>query len=229
MPRVGLIQFAHLNSVRVPNKIVAELRPGLTMLDLGLRKMKTIGQQYDVTPMLAVSESEPQLIQKAQEYGIETLLRTASTVYSEKWDDAVAGIKDRLDSRFDQIVDVNLVCRPFLRVETIGKLCSVAHQDPKICYTSVRQNHGVVWDNESTLLVGSGEVPNTKTNPAYYDLAHVGQVYPIQKFYEPESAMTSRMGQIIIDLRGEERLDTDYPADLALAQKIWPLFENQYI
>jgi len=229
MARIGMIQFAHLGSVRIKNKVIAELRPGLTLLDLGLRKMKVIGQRYGVTPMLAVSETEEILIQKAKDQGIEVLLRDPATVNSENWSDTVKGIREDLRPRFDQLLDINLICRPFLKIETIGVMCEAARQNRSFTQITAERNSGIIWNEDDEIVIGRGLLPNTKTNTAYSNLAHVGQVYPISKFYLPEDQLSSNMEIISMTLRGEEKLDTDYPEDLVFCQKIWPLFEAQYI
>ena len=229
MVRIGMIQFAHLGSVRIPNKVLAELRPGLTLLDLGLRKMKVIGQRYNVTPLLAVSETETSLIQKAKEQGVEVLLRDSKSVNSERWGDTVAGIKERLDSKFDQLLDVNIICRPFLKTETIGILCEAALKNRPFTQITVEQNSGIIWNEDDEIVIGKGILPNTKTNTAYSNLAHVGQVYPISKFYLSEEQLTAQMEPVPLTLRGIEKLDTDYPEDLELAQRIWSLYEALYI
>lgn len=236
MARVGLIQYAHLNSVRVPQKVLAELRPGLTLLDLGLQKLKVIEKRYKVTPLLAISEQETVLAERAKKFGIEIMPRDQSVIYSDSWDEEQAAFLrleekrggEKLIDRFDQLVNINLVCRPFLRVETIGILCELAHKNKADCYTSVTQKRGVVWNDDESIVIGQGELANTRCNPAYAELAHVGQVCPTSKFFT-EAEHTKDIIGLPIKLTAQEKIDIDEPDDLALVQKIWSLFENQYL
>ncbi len=87
------------------------------------------------------------------------------------------------------------------------------------------RERGIVWNDREEVLIGSGEVADTKNNPLYFRLAHLGYAHPADLWDEQGLAATARPEAF--SLLPDEQIDIDTPEDLAFARVVYAGQRNQ--
>ena len=217
MKKVCIAQCARLGSTRIPNKLLEKIGDK-TLLEIGLRKMRDLQSLTGATSLLCVHESETVLIEAANKYGVEVFLREKISVTQENYNLCFAGWKGRLRDRFDWMLDVNLLCRPFLSISTIEKMVQETNskKDP---FVTVVEKRGIIWNLIGRCIIGQNQTANTRENPKYFELAHVGYGMPID-YIGDEAALTRDQRTLILNLEEEEKIDIDTPEQLEFARKV---------
>lgn len=216
MAKLTILQFAHLGSVRVPQKLLALLE-GKSLLEIGIEKLVRLKKETGVEVTLAVGEEETVLIEAARRNNLNYILRDQRSISSENWEDTVDTFKDKLNAQFDWVLDLNILCRPFLRYETIVRLVDLVNENPAPL-VFVKGERGIVWDGDKNKILGAGFLADTKHNPVYYRLSHIGYHYPTVNL--EESHLSSICEPSEIELQPEELIDIDTILDLEFAQRI---------
>lgn len=217
MKRICIAQCARLGSTRIPNKLLEKIG-NKTLLEIGLRKMTDLQSLTGATSLLCVHESETVLIEAANKYGVEVFLREKISVTQENYNLCFAGWKGRLRDRFDWMLDINLLCRPFLNMSTIEKMVQEAHSKEHP-FVTVVEKRGILWNFAGRCILGEGETANTRENPKYFELAHVGYGMPIS-YVGDEYQLTRELRTLVLDLDEEEKIDIDTPEQLEFARKV---------
>ncbi len=214
--RIGILQGARLASKRIPNKLL-EIIGDERLIDRGLRLLTDVAAVSNSEAFVTLWRGDDPLWRAAKDYDVKIVELTEVANNAETWDEAFAGLAEKLADRFDWIVDVNFLCRPFLRVETACKMVDFA----KIAagpYVATCQHRGLLWDANGQQLLGHGETANTKTNPVYHDLAHLAYGIPTYMLANEQAASFAK--PFSVDLRWYERVDIDTPDDLAFARVV---------
>lgn len=218
MTRICILQFAHLGSTRIPLKMLQEVG-GRRLIDRGLDYMRQLGHQTGAVPILAAHPRDAALIEAARRYEVEWMPLDDRADAAESWPTLIGPLCGRLMSRFDWIWDANLCCHPFLRLRTgraiIGRMESTSEP-----FTVVTEKRGVVWDQDDRVILGAGELANTRRNPVYRELAHLAYCWTRAALPWPEAELARVVRPFPLELDWMERLDIDTPDDLDFARLV---------
>lgn len=216
MRRIGILQGARLASKRVPRKLL-EVVGGERLIDRGLRLLRAVQAATGASPFLALWAGDRELWDAAAAQQIEVVEISREAVEAEEWQDAFAGLADKLAHRFDWIVDANFLCRPFLTADTAQRIvqrAAVANQ-PFVCTCTHR---GLLWNEYGKQIHGWHQTANTKRNPVYHDLAHLGYGFPTAML--ADEAAASQAVPFPVALHWWEKIDVDTPDDLDFARSV---------
>jgi CMP-2-keto-3-deoxyoctulosonic acid synthetase len=212
--KIGILQFARLNSTRVPHKLMQTVA-GLTLLQRGILKIKRIEFELRVKTVVACPSTDTGLIGQLANFNIETIPEDSN---SESWEENIGPLIKPLKERFDMIWNANIFCRPYLRMSTSEKIIEKCKEGtPFICTETHR---GSVWNANTSIIYGYGVMANTKTNPVYHTSAHIGYGIPVDMLHEPEYVLANSMRCFPLELDNLERIDIDTQDDLKLARAV---------
>ncbi len=210
--RIAIFQGARLDSKRVPRKLLQPVG-GLTLLERGLRLLRDVSVATGATPIIACPPEDSVIAETAQIWGIEVVPATNG----EGWVAAFSGIAKLLAGRFDWIIDANFLCRPFLSADTVQRIVNHAMRSERP-FVVTCQHRGLLWDGGGRQIHGNGQVSDTKQNPVYQDLSHLGYGMPVAMLADEAAAAQAEPFPVV--LRAVERIDVDTPDDLAFARMI---------
>ena len=215
MNKVVVIQQVRLSSARLPKKVLAEVG-GERLIDRGFRLLRQAQDATGVPVVVAAWIGEPELVEAAARHGLawEPISEANSKAYD--WVDLWAGWVDNL-SHHDWALHANVVCHPFLRLETLVDMIHRA-QAAIWPWVSVTSERGLAWDGAGRALIEATENLSTLTAPWLLRPSHLGSTASIQdmreevrvKHYRPEVIATQKI----------ELLDIDTADDLRLAQLV---------
>ena len=143
---------------------------------------------------------------------------------SEVYDDCFGGWSARLAPRFDWALLTNIICRPFVKCATILKMHEAA-QTYRHAFVTVTRHRGILWDENRTCMLGQGQTADTRGNPVYYALAHMGYGIPFSVF-DRETAVVKDQELLPLELAEEEAIDIDTPAQLEFACKLGAVLDT---
>lgn len=214
MRRLAIVQAIHLGSRRVPRKLLEPVGDH-SLLEIGLSKLKALESLRDVSSVFAVSYADRELREAIDAQGFERI--EIGTVAAEA--DSYAAVftewTNRLPERFDWAIDANIICRPFLRLETLVSLVdrALAAEHP---FVACLEERGLLWDDRGEFLLGSGQVADTKKNPKYRKSANLAYAHPADMWDEQTLAAQSRPE--VFPLLPLEQIDIDTFTDLEFAR-----------
>ena len=217
MRRLALLQAIHLNSQRVPHKLLEPIGCQ-TLLQIGLGKLQQLQQATGVHVLMAVSYQDQALCDLVDASGVERIEIGKVASVADGYSNVFTDWTQAMPQRFDWVIDANVVCRPFLRAETLGALvqrATDAHQP----FVATVEERGLIWNDNAELVVGAGQVADTKNNPAYHRLAHLGYAHPADLW--EERALSAASQPLAFTLLPEERIDIDTPEDLEFARIVY--------
>lgn len=217
MRTLAIIQAIHLNSRRVPRKLLAKLGD-TTLLEIGLAKLRQVEQQRGVPSLFAVSYADQVLCELVESHGFERIEIGEVAAEADSYESVFSEWTRDLAQRFEWVIDANVICRPFLRVETLLAFLdrAVAAEHP---FVACLEERGLLWNDQDEIILGRRQVADTKKNPIYRRLAHLGYAHPANLWNEGELAAASRPE--VFRLFPEERIDIDTPEDLAFAEIVF--------
>lgn len=203
--RIALVHFARLGSERVPNKPLRKVG-GERLLDIALRK-RAGNDTYVIHPV-----KDP--ITFPHNLGNYLLSNGKGRIWPELIQPFIEYFRD-----YDWIVDCNFICHPFLSESTIDHifyLCSKL----TFPFTLVKEERNTVWNFERELILGKGQLADTKNNPVYFIPAHIAYCYRFKDLSLNEKQLSERVVPIPIQLTKLEQIDIDTEDDLVLANLI---------
>lgn len=217
MRNLAIVQAIHLGSRRVPRKLLEKFGEQ-TLLEIGLAKLQVVERVRGVRSLFAVSYEDRVLCDVVEAHGFERIEIGAVAAEADSYSTVFTDWTRGLAQRFDWVIDANVICRPFLRIETLLAFVdrALVAEHP---FVACLEERGLIWDGEGELLLGAGQVADTKNNPRYYRLAHLGYAHPANLWDEKSLAALSR--PMPISLLPEERIDIDTPDDLAFARLVF--------
>lgn len=219
MNRVAIVQFARLNSQRLPQKLL-EYVGGEPLIDRGLAYLQRLTTSTGAAAFLAVSPRDLPLIAAAKRFGIPMLPLDERADSAHLWPELISPFVEFLYDRFDVVWDANLCCRPFLRQAT-GEFIVRQCEATKRPFVGVTRKRGVVWPEHSpTPVIGAGELADTQRNPHYFELGHLAYCWPTWALTLPEAQLAEIVQPLELHLYWFERIDIDTPDDLAQARAI---------
>lgn len=124
----------------------------------------------------------------------------------------------------DWIIDCNFICHPFLSESTIKTiLATLQSLNYEKCrpLTFVRSERNVVWDENKNVILGRGQLADTKLNPLYYIPAHIAYCYRYEHLSWTEEQIAEKLVAFPITLSKLEQIDIDTEDDLILANLVW--------
>lgn len=226
---IAIVQFAHLNSERVPNKML-QVIGGATLIERACEYMlKLSSLRENVTPYLIMPDSDAELVKAVKQYidcpladGIKLRLMTADQSNARIWSEMIKPYIDEF-RQYDWSWDANIACHPFLSIKTglqiIDDLQCESPQIPKV-YCIAERNP--LWDHKGFQFYNTGKLADTKQNDIYFKPSHIAHCYPPECLEYNEEQMANSLYPIVINPAREEQIDIDTPDDLALAQRIAP-------
>lgn len=212
--KLALLQLVHLQSHRIPRKIMQEVG-GQSLLTRGVQKLMNVAQATDCTLVIGCPTTDTELCRYVDDLGIRRVCVLPGDAAADDHASIVRGFKDVIAHDFDWVFCVNAVCRPFLKEETLMQIIGTARnrRRPFICTLYER---GILWTGGNEKIYGHDRLPDTKNNPSYLRLAHIGQVHPADLWDEAEQAHA--LLPQVISLTPAERIDIDTPEDLEFAR-----------
>lgn len=216
--RIGILQFARLNSKRVPQKLLQQVG-GERLIDRGLRYLRRLHEATGAEAVICCPPEDRELIDIAAAAGVGNIPDQATAKSPEQHDPLFAQLVAPLAERFDIVWDANVFCRPFLRL-SLG--VEIIHR----CQTTIgpfvltTESRGIVWNRFGVLISGHGELANTKTNPTYQTLAHLGYGLPASCLGQSEVILSGRCKPSPIAQDWLDRIDIDTPDDLEFARAV---------
>lgn len=214
MRSLAILQAIHLNSQRVPRKMLARVGEK-TLLEIGLEKLRQVHLERRVPILFAVSYEDQELCNLVDAQGFERIeigqVAASADGYQAVFTDWTQG----LANRFDWVIDANFICRPFLRLETILDFVDRA-MIAKEAFVACVAERGLIWSQTGKMLLGIGQVADTKNNPVYYRLAHLGYAHPANLWNEQMLAAAARPESF--SLLPAECIDIDTANDLEFAR-----------
>lgn len=210
--RVTILQAAHLASKRIPNKLLERVG-GVRLIDSGLELLRQVERPTGAIAILMAPQADKELIQAAANHSVE--VARIGEHYGAQY---LHGLPFRLTERFDWVFLSNFLLRPFLSVDhAVGcvQRCFGAARP----FVTVQQHRGIVWNSDMECEIGVGETADTKHNPIYYDLAHLGYGCPASMaLNDIELAYAAEPWPV--ELTRLEEIDIDTPNDLEFARII---------
>jgi hypothetical protein len=220
MNRVVILQLARLQSERMPNKPLA-LVGGERLIDRGLKYMQAMSDM-GAKPLLACHPKDEDLVQAAMMHGVQVVDMPESAVAGETWEECFNPIADEVARHGDWVFNANFLCRPFLRYQTGWRVVNYL-KSTKLPFVCVQRHRGMVWSSSGTPVIGHRCTANTKTNPEYWDLAHIGYGVPAWLLHADDRIVSAACNPYEVDLDFAEQIDIDTPDDLALARAVTTL------
>lgn len=219
MNRVAIVQFARLDSQRLPQKLL-EYVDGERLIDRGLSYLQRLGASTGAVPFLAISPQDLPLVAAAKRFHIQMLSLDERADSSRIWPELIAPFVEFLYDRFDVVWDANICCRPFLRQVT-GEFIVRQCEATKRPFVGVTRKRGVVWSEQSpSPVIGPGELADTRRNPHYFELGHLAYCWPTWALTLPEPQLAEIVQPLELHLDWAERIDIDTPDDLAQARAV---------
>lgn len=219
MNRVAIVQFARLDSQRVPQKLLEQVG-GARLIDRGLSYLRKLGDRTQAVPFVAVHPRDLPLTAAAERYGIRVLTLDDRADRARLWPELIEPFIEFLYDGFDVVWDANLCCRPFLR-QCTGEFIVRQCQATKRPFVGVTRQRGVVWSERSpSPVIGAGELADTRQNPHYFELGHLAYCWPTWALSLPEAQLAEIVQPLEIPLDWAERIDIDTPEDLAHARAV---------
>lgn len=214
MRRLAIVQAIHLSSRRVPRKLLERIGDR-TLVEWGLQRLTQVQLLRNVSALIAVSYEDRPLRELVDAHGIERIEIGAVTAAADGYANVFSDWTRGLSARFDWVIDANIVCRPFLRLETVVDLVDRAllAEQPFVATVAER---GLIWNEDRQMLIGIGQVADSKNNPRYFRLAHLGYAHPADLWEEGLLSRVSRPEAF--SLQPVEHIDIDTPEDLAFAR-----------
>lgn len=214
MRKLAIVQAIHLGSRRVPRKLLENVGEQ-SLLEIGLSKLKALQRVRNVAAVFAVSYADRELREAIDAQGFERIEIGTVAAEADSYATVFTHWTKGLAERFDWVIDANIICRPFLQLETLVSLVDRAAtaQHP---FVACLEERGILWDHEGQCLTGSGQVADTKKNPIYRRLAHLGYAHPADMWDEATLAAESRPE--VFSLLPAEQIDIDTFTDLEFAR-----------
>lgn len=221
MNRVAIFQRARLASQRVPRKLLAKVG-GRTLLDRGLRWMRRVAETTGAVPVVACPPGDTEIVEAVQAMRMTLIPLDDHATRSECWSDHYGPLVEPLSEICDWIWDANILCRPFLstRIGVTAARYAAFATIPAVLTTRKR---GIVWDSGDNTVIGSGQMANTKTNPVYQELSHLGYLLPVSMLAQPEATTAAACHPLSIPMGWMDRIDVDDMEDLQMAQFVGDL------
>lgn len=202
--RIALVHFTRLGSERVPNKPLRKVG-GESLLSITLKKGLGFScRGYDTVIISPDADLRPDILSEGK---------------GRIWPELIQPHIEYFRS-YDWIVDCNFICHPFLSESTIDHilyLCSKL----TFPFTLVKEERNTVWNFERELIIGKGQLADTKNNPVYFIPAHIAYCYRFKDLSLDEKQLSERVVPIPIQLTNLEQIDIDTEEDLVLANLIW--------
>lgn len=217
MRKLVIVQCVRLASKRLPRKLLQKVGDK-TLLERGLDLLAQAMCNFPtVEVLIGVRETERELVDVIDSYYGFERFDLGDAADADTYAGAIAALPVRRLSDFDWAIDANFCCRPFLRWETVKTLVEAAYSrwHP---FTSAIGERGILWDSSGGLLLGAGELADTRHNPQYFRLAHLCYAHPALMWNEQELA--DKTVPFEFPLAPLERIDIDTPADLELARLV---------
>jgi hypothetical protein len=219
--RILLTQTIRLGSRRLPGKLLERVgdRP---LVDYGLELLARAAREPDCQVLIGLSPAEERLRGVVEARGLEWV-DMGDAVEADDYNGAVAGWTDRLHERADWVIDCNLCCRPFLRWETVETILNQT-AITRLAFTATIRERGIIWGKRwpapetDTVMIGEGQVADTRRNPQYQRLAHLCYAHPAAIWTEDQLATATF--PFAIELQPAERIDVDTRADLDFARLV---------
>lgn len=218
MRRVCVLQCAHLASQRVPNKLLLEIG-GQSLLHRGLARLRKVQGHTGAPPIMIAWPGDAALMDAADHYGVEVLPISEEASQGNTAEVVYAGLTAKLQGRFDWCFVANFLCRPFLHWTTAATVVRQARRSETAFVTTTLQR-GLVWDALGNAVIGAGQTADTKFNPGYHVLAHLGYGLPVNLLERPERELAAAARPYSVPMRWEERIDIDTPEDAEFAARI---------
>jgi hypothetical protein len=213
--RVAVTQLIHLGSRRFPRKILERLGTR-TLLDRGLDLLRSVRDECGVEVFVGVASSETELVDVVAHSGLSQI-DIGPAAQGNTCDEIVAGWSDAMPGLCDWVFEANFICRPFLHLETVRRLMKSVRATG-VPFVTVLEERGMLWDDDGRPLLGKGEVADSRHNPNYLRLAHLGYAHPADMWTVRDLAPAAL--PLLVSLSPLERIDIDTPEDLKLARLV---------
>lgn len=220
MGNLCLLQLIHLNSRRIPRKVLEPIG-GRTLLDIGLAKLVELERTTGAKVLIGVSSGDQPLCDLVDRSGLERLDIGERAAGASDASTIVSGWPDEVSKRFDWVCWLNVICRPFLRLQTLQLQVRHAQDAMKTNrpFVTTVKERGLIWDQDGNFVIGAGQLADTKHNPLYHRPAHLGCAHPTDLW--DEQPLSAAAEPLAFELLPEERIDIDTPEDLEFARLVY--------
>ena len=219
--RIAILQYARSESNRVPHKLRLQIN-GKSLLGMGVEKLLVASSSYEnVTPVFACPFNDLWVQSILRQYPGQLCWHTIPehSGATEDWNTLIAPMIEHLQSVYDYIWLSNVLCRPFISIETCRAIIDncIKSTDP---FVTVSEKRGAIWnpneltDPERTPILGAGELANTKLNPIYYEYAHLGYGLPVSMLTLPEKQLADHITPFVVNQSWRDKLDIDTQDDV---------------
>lgn len=217
MNNVAVIMPARLASERIPNKPLAMLWPGHRLIDNALHKLDIL---RDICPNVLTSfaEEDVELCAAGRSWNFDNIKLSAEdsrggwSEMSRSW----------IDLPYDFLVPLNLVCHPFVRIETLVQIIDEAKKAPLDSSPLIhcKMERTLAWDITSRPLFPMDKPLDTKKAPRLLTPTHIADIYSPKICGDAQGPICKPMPFITLGLQAIELLDIDTPDQLELVQKV---------
>ena len=215
--RVAVVEPLHLNSQRIPQKILQRIG-GRRLLVIGVDRLAEIQQQSGADVFVAFHEGDKAIHDAATRAGLGVLPMTREASEGSDWLTIYSGFGAELeDLGYDWAIHTHVVCHPFVRPETMIQAierCRVASCPFLICSAE----RTIAWSatSDGTMHeVLTSEFLDSKTSPLLIRPTHLGGACRVED-HQHVDAMRSALPFIPEGILPIELLDCDTLDDLDL-------------
>lgn len=205
-PNVCFVHFVRKNSTRFPHKVYAALN-GETLINIAVDKCKKYNQY------IIMSDAD-RVDYKWTPKATTLVGECKGRIWPELIQEFIHFFKG-----FDWIIDANFVCHPFLMpttIDTIVDMCSKL----TFPFTIATEHRGIIWNEYRSIILGEGELADTKNNPTYFVPAHVAYCYRFKDLTKDEATLSQQIIPVPFSLTPWELIDIDTPLDYMFAQDL---------
>lgn len=227
-PKVAIVQFARLQSYRIPNKML-EIVGGDTLFGRSCSYLLSLrDSRPGVIPIIIVPAADKALISIAESHGIRCLTMTVEQASHRLWPDLIKPFIPEL-SLYDWVWDANIACHPFLRLETGHAVIdclqgnSPSNVEPQLdAIVFALQERNVLWDQMYCQVWPRGAyvLADTARNPPFLKPSHIAYCYRPSALDQDEETIASKLVAYSIHMTKEEQIDIDNYEDLQLARRL---------
>jgi hypothetical protein len=215
--RVCILQLAHLGGTRVPRKPLLYVG-AWRLIDRALWLLTEAQKATGAVPILAVCLKDKELVDAAAKAQVEILELSEVAATSSNCDTICEGMAAKLSPRFDWVASVNLVDRPFTRLGTLVKFLALCETETRP-FVATNLRRGLLWNEDGRQMLGKGEPADTKTNPLYHEISHLGYGHPVGML-DSIAVLAASAGPVAIPLTWRERIDIDTWEDHEMARTV---------
>lgn len=213
MNQIALVQFARMDSQRLPGKPLIRLGCHKeSLIEHAIQMMLAVADRdNNVHPIIICPEQDKEIIDIADKFGVE-YYTMPMTFRARIWPELIQPFLFYLKD-YDFVADLNLMCHPLLQLSTLKEITNLCHK-LTFPFTIVTEHRGVIWDDGRDYLLGRGQLADTRNNPRYLIPAHIAYCWQQHHLHLREKELANTVIPVPMNLSQAELLDIDTKEDV---------------